>query len=377
MANLQKLSFELEVMIIDYLYENSLKDLRGNKRRYYFILIMLIIALIISIIFAVSIGAFKVDMKTSYEILCYKIFGIGAENAERLTQGSAYNVIWSIRFPRVILGAVVGAGLALCGCIMQACVQNPLAEPYILGISSGASLGATFSIMLGVRAISLFDISGVAFWSFLGAMAAAFMVLRLASMNKKTSSTKLILAGTVISALCTAISNFIISIASDAEGMQSVKFWTMGSLASAKWESITAPLIITIICCGYFLTQTRLLNTMLVGDDAAITLGMNLNKKRKIYMVLISILTGVLVSACGVIGFVGLVIPHIVRSLVGADHKRLLPVCILSGSIFLVIADTVARSIIPNSEMSIGIITSLVGAPFFAYILIKKSNSFK
>ena len=185
------------------------------------------------------------------------------------------------------------------------------------------------------------------------------------------------MAGTVINALCTAFSNFIISIASDAEGMQSVKFWTMGSLASAKWESITTPLIITIICCAYFLTQTRLLNTMLVGDDAAITLGMNLNKKRKIYMVLISILTGVLVSACGVIGFVGLVIPHIVRSLVGADHKKLLPICILSGSIFLVIADTVARIIIPNSEMSIGIITSLVGAPFFAYILIKKSNSFK
>ena len=322
-------------------------------------------------------GAFKVDIKTAYEILIYKIFGIGTQNAEVLTQAPAYNVIWSIRFPRVILGAIVGAGLALCGCVMQACVQNPLAEPYILGISSGASLGATFSIMLGVGAIPFISTSGVAFWSFIGAMIASFMVLKLASINGRASSTKLILSGTVISALCTSASNFIISIASDAEGMQSVKFWTMGSLASAKWESITTPLIITIICCAYFLTQTRLLNTMLVGDDAAITLGMNLNKKRKIYMVLISILTGVLVSACGVIGFVGLVIPHIVRSLVGADHKKLLPICILSGSIFLVIADTVARIIIPNSEMSIGIITSLVGAPFFAYILIKKSNSFK
>ena len=322
-------------------------------------------------------GAFKVDIKTAYEILIYKIFGIGTQNAEVLTQAPAYNVIWSIRFPRVILGAIVGAGLALCGCVMQACVQNPLAEPYILGISSGASLGATFSIMLGVGAIPFISTSGVAFWSFIGAMIASFMVLKLASINGRASSTKLILSGTVISALCTSASNFIISIASDAQGMQNVKFWTMGSLASAKWESILVPLLVTVGCCIYFLTQTRLLNTMLVGDEAAITLGMNLNKKRKVYMVLTSMLTGILVASCGVIGFVGLIIPHIVRSIVGADHKRLLPICIIAGSIFLVWADAVARIIIPNTEMSIGIITSLIGGPFFAYILIKKSNSFK
>ena len=322
-------------------------------------------------------GAFKVDIQTAYEILIYKIFGIGTQNAEALTQTPAYNVIWSIRFPRVILGAIVGAGLALCGCVMQSCVQNPLAEPYILGISSGASLGATFSIMLGVGSIPFISTSGVAFWSFIGAMIASFMVLKLASVNGRASSTKLILSGTVISALCTSASNFIISIASDAQGMQNVKFWTMGSLASAKWESIFVPLLAKVICCIYFLTQTRLLNTMLVGDEAAITLGMNLNKKRKIYMVLTSMLTGILVASCGVIGFVGLIIPHIVRSIVGADHKRLLPICIIAGSIFLVWADAFARIIIPNSELSIGIITSLIGGPFFAYILIKKSNSFK
>ena len=231
--------------------------------------------------------------------------------------------------------------------------------------------------MLGVGAIPFISTSGVAFWSFIGAMIASFMVLKLASINGRASSTKLILSGTVISALCTSASNFIISIASDAQGMQNVKFWTMGSLASAKWESILVPLLVTVGCCIYFLTQTRLLNTMLVGDEAAITLGMNLNKKRKVYMVLTSMLTGILVASCGVIGFVGLIIPHIVRSIVGADHKRLLPICIIAGSIFLVWADAVARIIIPNTEMSIGIITSLIGGPFFAYILIKKSNSFK
>lgn len=324
-----------------------------------------------------SIGAFHVDIKTTYQILIYKILGIDSESAKELLKGSTYNVIWVIRFPRIIMGAVVGAGLALCGCVMQACVQNPLAEPYILGISSGASLGATFSIMLGVNALPFFKGSGVAFWSFLGAILASFMVLRLASMNGRASSTKLILAGTVISSLCTAVSNFIISIASDAEGMQSVKFWTMGSLASSKWEAIMVPFIITIGCCIYFLTQLRTLNTMLVGDEAAMTLGVDLNKKRKVYMVLVSILTGVLVASCGVIGFVGLVIPHIARALVGADHRKLLPICILGGSIFMVWADAVARVIVPNAEISIGIVTALIGAPFFAYILIKRSYGFK
>ena len=363
-------------------YDNNegvivIQTIRQNKSKYYWIVVTMILLLIISVICVASIGAFKVDIKTTYEILAYKILGIGRENAEILTGNSNFNVIWSIRFPRVLLGAVVGAGLALSGCVMQACVQNPLAEPYILGISSGASLGATFSIMLGIGAIPFLAVSGVAFWAFLGAMVASFMVLRLASARGKSSSTKLILAGTVISALCTAVSNFIISVASDAEGMQSVKFWTMGSLASAKWESIAVPLIGTLICCIYFLTQTRHLNTMLVGDEAATTLGINLNKKRKLYMILISLLTGLLVASCGVIGFVGLVIPHIARALVGAEHRRLLPISILSGSIFLIWADAVARVIVPNVEISIGIVTSLIGAPFFAYILIKKSYSFK
>lgn len=335
------------------------------------------VLLVVSIIGAASIGAFKVEIGTTYQILIYKIFGIQSDNIQELIQGSTYNVIWMIRFPRIIMGAIAGAGLALCGCVMQACVQNPLAEPYILGISSGASLGATFSIMLGIGAIPGFKMSGVAFWAFAGAMMASFLVLRLASMNGRASSTKLILAGTVANALFTAFSNFIISIASDAEGIQSVKFWTMGSLASIKWESLAVPAIVTIICALYFLTQLRQLNTMLVGDEAAITLGMNLNNRRRFYMILVSVLTGVLVASCGVIGFVGLVIPHIARAIVGADHKRLLPICILGGSIFMVWADAAARIIVPNSEISIGIVTSLVGAPFFAYILIKKSYGFK
>lgn len=355
----------------------TMEKAKCAQKKYYLVLILCIGMLIGSIILAASIGSFQVEPSDTYRILLYKLFGIEIGDVQSLIGGPIYNVIWKIRFPRVLLGLAVGAGLALCGCIMQACVQNPLAEPYILGISSGASFGATFSIMLGISAIPFLPVSGIAFWSFLGAMGASVIVLKLSSMNGRASSTKLILAGTVVNALCTAFSNFIISVASNAEGMQSVKFWTMGSLATAKWENIATPIVCTALACLYFLLQTKKLNTMLVGDEVAMTLGTDLNKYRRIYMVIISILTGVLVASCGIIGFVGLVIPHVVRAITGADHRRLLPICILVGGIFLVWADAIARIIIPNAELSIGIITSLVGAPFFAYILIKRSYSFK
>lgn len=353
-------------------------DTTFQKHRGKFLLVLggCIIGLIISIIITSSLGSFMVDAKTTYQILLYKLFGIAIENVENLIGSPEYNVIWMIRFPRVLLGLIIGAGLALCGTVMQACVQNPLAEPYILGVSSGASLGATFSIMLGVGALQLFSVSGVSFWSFIGAMIAAIMVLTLSSLGGRASSTKLILSGTVVNALCTAFSNFIISVASNAEGMQSIKFWTMGSLAAAKWSNLVVPLLCTALCSIFFLFQSRKLNIMLMGDEVAVTMGINLRSYRRVYMVVISLLTGVLVSSCGIIGFVGLMIPHMVRAIVGSDHRRLLPITLLIGGIFLIWADALARIIISNSELPIGIITGLIGAPFFAYILIKKSYGF-
>lgn len=356
---------------------NSINDVMKKERvKFWLILVAATVGLIISIIIASSLGAFSVDSKTTYEILLYKLFGIGTTSVDEIIGSPDYNVIWLIRFPRVLLGIIVGAGLALCGCVMQACVRNPLAEPYILGISSGASLGATFSIMLGVGGVQFLNISGVSFWSFLGAMVASIFVLTLSVLGGKPTSTKLILSGTVINAICTAFSNFIISVGSNKEGMQSIKFWTMGSLASAKWDNLWVPFLATGVCTLFFLTQTRKLNAMLMGDEVALTLGINLNRYRHLYMLLVSLLTGVLVSYCGIIGFVGLMIPHVVRALVGSDHRRLVPLVILFGGIFLVWADAIARIVLKNAELSIGIVTGMVGAPFFAYILIRKSYGY-
>lgn len=355
----------------------SFKAVHKENRRFKITILLLVAILLISLILSMSIGAMKIPASSVYKIILHNLFGISTGDTAFLSQGANFNIVWQIRFPRVLLGFITGSGLALSGAIMQASVQNPLAEPYILGISSGATLGATFSIMLGVGAIGLFPSGGIAFWAFLGAIGATAAVLMLSSMGGKPSSSKLVLSGTVINALCGSLSNYIISVASNAEGIQTVKFWTMGSLAAAKWETLPFPAAVVLICCLFFLFQPRILNTMLIGDEAAITLGINLNFYRKLYMTITAFLIGVLVSVCGIIGFVGLIIPHISRSIVGTDHRKLMPFCILLGGLFMIWADAYARIAIPGGELSIGIVTSLVGAPFFVYILIRKNYGFK
>lgn len=336
--------------------------------RFRLVIISLLIILVVSFLLTLCLGAMKISPSSTYHIILEKLFGI-SPSATNLPSEAEMNIIWKIRFPRVLLSLFVGAGLALCGGVMQATVQNPMAEPYILGISSGASLGATFSIFIG------FGI-GTAFGAFIGSIAATIAVLSLASYGNRMTSVKLVLSGMVVNALFSAISNFIISLAGDSEGTMSIKFWTMGSLTRAKWDNIWLPIIAVVLCSIFFITQYRILNTMLAGDEAAITLGINLTFYRRVYMVVVSLLTGVLVSTCGIVGFVGLIIPHIVRSLVGADHRRLIPTSLLAGAIFLMWADAIARILIKNAELPIGIITALVGAPFFVYILVRRGYGF-
>ncbi|WP_088834686.1 FecCD family ABC transporter permease [Paenibacillus tyrfis] len=359
--------------------KNDSSDMESRiKKRSVFpaIVFTLLVAVGLSVVVSVSIGQVSIPFEQSFWILAHQITGIQTDRITGDASGMFMDVIWQIRFPRVLLAMVAGAGLALCGTVMQASVQNPLADPFILGISSGASLGATFSIMLGFGIGGIFGELGVASWAFLGALAAAALVLGLASIGGKTSSVKLILAGTVINALCGAFSNFIIYFAKNSDGIRSVSFWTMGSLASAGWD--TLPLISAVVLAAalFFLLQFRVMNTMLMGEEAAVTLGIHLNGYRRVYMVISSVVTGVLVSTCGIIGFVGLIVPHMVRSVVGSNHKRLVPAAILFGSLFMIWTDVFARTIIPNGELPIGIVTSLLGAPVFMYMLVKKSYGF-
>ena len=339
-------------------------------------ILFLSVLLLVSIVITSCMGAVRIAPYDTLRLLCYHLFGMFPENVSELLGTSIEAIVWKIRFPRILLGVAVGAGLSLCGVAMQATVQNPLAEPYILGISSGASLFATFSIMLGFGSVTFLNLSAVPFWAFLGALAASFLVLFLASAGSKITSAKLILSGAIINALCTAFSNFIITIAGSAEGMMDLKFWTMGSLARADWDNIWVPLFSVLLLFLLYLLTFRPMNTLLMGDEAAITLGINLGFYRKLYLITASFVTGILVATCGVIGFVGLVVPHVVRALVGADQRRLVPVSALFGSMFVQWADALARTLIYNAELPVGILTAFVGAPVFAWMLLKKNYSF-
>lgn len=351
------------------------ESLIHSKSGFALLIAALIMITLISVGIAVSIGQVQIPLAESYRILLYKLTGF-QWGTTPIEAGSFTDIIWQIRFPRVLMAMFIGAGLALCGAVMQAAVQNPLADPYILGISSGASLGATFAILIGFGAIGWLGQTGVAFWAFAGAVGASLLVLTLAGIRGKMTSVKLVLAGMVINALCSAFSNFIIYFANNAEGIKTVTFWTMGSLAASGWNKLPLVGIVVLVAILFFLLQSRVLNTMLLGDEAAVTLGINLSVYRRVYMLLTALVTGVMVASCGMIGFVGLIIPHIVRGLVGSDHRKVMPVSVLFGAIFLIWTDVIARSLISSVELPIGIITAMIGAPMFMYMLVKKGYGF-
>ena len=254
--------------------------------------------------------------------------------------------------------------ISVCGVVMQAIVQNPLADPYVLGISSGASLGATLAIMLGIG--SFLGGNSVGVTAFIGAMITSFAVIAIANMGGKATSAKLILAGMAVSAVCSAFSNFVIYITNDKNAATEVMKWSMGSLAGASWARVGVMLPVTLICVVIFWTQYRNLNLMLLGDEVSITLGTDLHRLRTFYLIVASVM----------IGFVGLVIPHVVRILFGTDHRRLLPLSALLGASFLIWCDVACRVILKNSEMPIGVLVSIIGAPCFIYLLVRKSYGF-
>lgn len=335
----------------------------------------LLVLLVLVILVSASIGQVEIPLDQTAKILVERIFHIKLSGFDEIP--SAYfNVVWMIRFPRALIAAAVGIGLSLCGIVMQAAVENPLADPYILGISSGATLGATFALMVGVGSLPLISQASVSVCAFAGALLASFLVLFFANIGGHATGAKLVLSGTVINSMFSAFSNMMIYFANNAQALQNITFWIMGSTASATWSKVPSILTIVAFTAVFFLTQSNTLNLMLMGEEAATTLGINLTFWRRIYLIIASLITGILVSGCGMIGFVGLVIPHIARAIFGANHRVLTPYTILFGGIFMVITDLLSRSLISGSELPVGIITAALGAPVFLYMLLKKDYGF-
>lgn len=334
--------------------------------------IMLFIILILSVGFAINLGSVDISIKDVYSIIFYKLFGIG--DGSNLSNGAMHDVVWLIRLPRIVLAIAVGIGLSVVGIVMQAIVKNPLADPYILGISSGASLGATIAVMFGLG-MSLGS-NSIGICGFIGAFTVSMLVLLISNIGGRSNSVKLLLGGMALSSVCSAFSSFIVYISDDAQGIQTITFWLMGSVAGAKWEQIRFIMPLILLGTVFFMTQYRTLNLMLMGDEVSITLGTDINKYRYLYLIITSLMIGILVYSSGMIGFVGLVIPHIVRMLFGTDHKRIIPIAAILGAIFLVWSDVLSRVIIKGTEIPIGILISMIGAPCFIWLMIKKTYAF-
>lgn len=348
--------------------------MRNRSKEISVALLMLLLAvlLVLAFLWALSIGTVKLSFVQIYEgIVNQFTSGMAIATAG---QGPVHDIIWLLRLPRLVLAALVGMGLSVCGVIMQAVVKNPLADPYILGISSGASLGATAAILLGIGVALGENFVGIA--AFIGAFAMSLGVLFISNLGGRSNSIKLLLGGMALSAVCGAFSSFIVYFANNKEGMQSIAYWMMGSFAGAKWETLAVIGPIVVLAVMFFWTQSRMLNLMLLGDESALTLGTDLHIYRQIYLLVSSLIVGFVVYAAGMVGFVGLVVPHVIRMLVGTDHKKLIPVAALTGAIFLVVADGLCRVIIPRTELPIGILISLIGAPCFVYLMIKKTYGF-
>ena len=322
----------------------------------------LIFILVLTMSICISIGPVNIPIKETVKILLSHIVDFQAIN-------QTYSaIILKIRLPRIILAVITGAALSVAGVAFQALLRNPLADPYVLGVSSGAALGASIGIALGLLSLTPFI-------GFIGALVTMYIVYNLAKTGQRIPVTSLLLAGVVMGAFLASLISLLMSLL--GKDMHKIMFWLMGSLSHANTNLIIIVFILVLIGIIIIYSLSRELNIILLGEESAQHLGVSIELVKKILFASASLITGAVVSITGLIGFVGLIIPHTVRLLIGPKHNNLILGSALVGSIFLIIADTVARTIIAPAEIPIGVITALVGAPFFLFLLIKKKKGLK
>lgn len=356
---------------------NTASQKRTQQLRFWLLLGVLTMLLLVSITLGVSLGPVDIPVGVVWWIAASETINIFSDitslelkswaNIEEHWTKAQFNIIWLIRFPRVLMGFFVGAGLAVVGVTMQALVRNSLADPYILGISSGASVGAVMVLAFGVFAFA--GIYAISIGAFLVAVLTFLIVFLLARSNGQLRPARLILAGVAVAYFFSGLTSFITLTSDNRELARAVLSWLLGSLAGTNWSELTLPTTALLFGSVYLVLQARSLNALIVGDETAATLGVDLTRFRCSLFLVVSLVTGIMVAVSGAIGFVGLMIPHIVRLMVGTDHRRVMPVSIFAGSIFLILFDIVARTAFDPIELPVGVITSLLGGPFFLWLL--------
>ncbi len=338
--------------------------------RFRALLVALSALLFASITLGVTLGPVEISPATVWKIaIAQTARAVGVETplVQPDWSHSDYGIVWLIRFPRVLLAGLVGAGLAVVGVTMQAMVRNPLADPYILGVSSGASVGAVLVLGWGVFAFA--GIYALSLGAFLGALLSCVLVFTLAHSNGRLVAARLILSGVAVGYFFAGVTSLITLTSDQRELARSILSWMLGSLAGADWAALGLPALVLAVGTTYLILQARQLNALIVGEETAITLGVDTTRLRRVLFLVVSLLTGTVVAVSGAIGFVGLMIPHVARLVVGADHRRVLPVAMLVGAIFLIGVDAVARTAFAPVEVPVGVITALIGGPFFIWLL--------
>ncbi|WP_432841993.1 FecCD family ABC transporter permease [Dactylosporangium sp. CA-092794] len=311
-------------------------------------------------VLALGVGAVDVPVEEVVRIIAAHLTG-GRYGADPIGD----DIVWQYRAPRALLAAVAGAGLSVAGVVLQAVVRNPLADPYVLGLASGASLGAVAVLTLGSAAVAGLSLPAAAF---AGAAAALALVLALGRRAGQLLPGRLLLAGVSIGYLCSAVTSYL-QLRAHPDQLAGVLFWLLGSLSGAHWSQLGVPAAGVVLGTLWLLTQGRRLNALVLGDETAVALGVDVARLRLWLLLVTALVTGTVIAEVGAVGFVGLLVPHLVRLLVGADHRRVLPLAALSGGAYLVLVDTVARTVARPVELPVGILTAVLGTPVLLWLL--------
>ena len=338
-----------------------------SAKRWLSVISGIILLSLLIVLVCLTFGAQPIGMGVVMQTL---VAGVRDGQAGIESAGVPGVIVWQVRLPRILLAFLVGGSLAGVGVALQALLRNPLAEPFVLGISSGAAFGATLAMLLGVGNTFL-GVSTLPLWAFAGGLLAIMVVYRISVAYRMLSVHTLLLAGVILNALFSALIMFAISIADPTQAFK-MMLWLMGTLSVPEfWTLLT---LLVYLACGFLILfwLARPLNILTLGDESARSLGVEVDRIKKLVFVTSALVTGAVVSIAGLIGFVGMVVPHAVRMIVGADHRLLLPVAALAGGAFLTVADTVARTALAPTELPVGVVTALIGGPFFIYLLVQR-----
>ncbi|MFN2543478.1 MAG: FecCD family ABC transporter permease [Actinomycetota bacterium] len=334
---------------------------RVGASRYRAVMMGLAVAFVAAFVVGVALGAVWISPWDSLQLIGWKLHLTARPHVPASTEA----ILLQLRLPRVLLAVAVGAALATAGTLFQGLFRNPMADPAIIGVSSGAALAAVGVIVAGAG--SALGGMGVTLAAFVGALATAFLVYRLARIGPTTNVATLLLAGIAVAALVSAVMSVVMSLA--GEQIRSIYFWLLGGLGARSWQSMEAATPLIAVGIAIAIALAGELNLMSMGEERAAQLGVEIERFKRLSLAAGALLAAAAVSVSGVIGFVGLMIPHLLRLVVGSDHRRLLPAVLLAGPTFLILADLAARTVIAPEELPVGAVTAILGAPFFLYLL--------